>query len=145
MGPTSWPVPPPSYHWSLAQALHLDAQTLVTGLNLLVLCQVAVQVAQAFSPPLHAGVCVLALPVCGSYAVTASPTTSRPIACAPLGVATGVFAEHERGSRLSPHADLPAPRSLRITTDAERASLQLLPAQQLLRGRFPYDLVLCAQ
>jgi hypothetical protein len=88
---------------------------------------------------------VLALPVCGSYAVTASPTASRPLACAPLGVATGVFAGNERGSRLSPQADLPAPRFLRITTDAERASLQLLPAQQLLRGRFTYDLVLCAQ
>jgi hypothetical protein len=35
--------PPPFYHWSLAQALHLDAQTLVTCLYLLVLCRVAVQ------------------------------------------------------------------------------------------------------
>jgi hypothetical protein len=43
------PVPPPSYHRTMATALHLDALTLVTRLHLLHLlevCRVAVQLAQ---------------------------------------------------------------------------------------------------
>jgi hypothetical protein len=49
-------IPPPSYHRSLARALHLDALTLVRRLQLLALCEVAVQLAQQqCSPPLPAG------------------------------------------------------------------------------------------
>src|SRR5215467_13944360 len=50
------PVPPPSYHRTMATALHLDALTLVTRLELLVLCRLAVQLAQRQCPlPLPAG------------------------------------------------------------------------------------------
>src|SRR5260370_29429765 len=45
------PVPPPSYHQTMATALHLDALTLVTRLHLLERCRVAVQVAQRQCPP----------------------------------------------------------------------------------------------
>jgi hypothetical protein len=45
------PIPPPSYHRTLATALHLDALTLVTRLHLLALCAVAVQIAQRRCPP----------------------------------------------------------------------------------------------
>ena len=45
------PIPPPSYHRALANALHLDALTLVTRLHLLALCGVAVQMAQRRCPP----------------------------------------------------------------------------------------------
>ena len=50
------PVPPPSYHRTMATALHLDALTLVTRLHLLHLlevCRVAVRLAQrdAVRPP----------------------------------------------------------------------------------------------
>src|SRR5258707_1100126 len=58
------PVPPPSYHQTMATALHLDALTLVTRLHLLELCRVAVQVAQRqCPPPLPAGPCA-APPLC---------------------------------------------------------------------------------
>jgi hypothetical protein len=55
-----WPdqpaVPPPSYQRTLASALHLDALTLVTRLQLLALCRVAVCLArQQCAPPLRAG------------------------------------------------------------------------------------------
>jgi hypothetical protein len=40
------PIPPPSYHRTMATALHLDALTLVTRLHLLEVCCIAVQVAQ---------------------------------------------------------------------------------------------------
>ncbi len=50
------PIPPPSYHRTLAASLHLDALTLVTHLHLLPLCRVAVQIAhQRCPPPLPAG------------------------------------------------------------------------------------------
>jgi hypothetical protein len=50
------PVPPPSYHRTVAAALHLDALTLVTRLQLLEMCRVAVQLAQhQCPPPLPAG------------------------------------------------------------------------------------------
>jgi transposase len=50
------PVPPPAYHRTLAGALHLDALTLVSRLQLLALCGLAVQLAQRqCPPPLHAG------------------------------------------------------------------------------------------
>ena len=50
------PVPPPSYHRTMATALHLDALTLVTRLQLLALCRLAVQLAQRRCPlPLPAG------------------------------------------------------------------------------------------
>jgi hypothetical protein len=39
------PIPPPSYHRTMATALHLDALTLVTRLHLLEVCCMAVQVA----------------------------------------------------------------------------------------------------
>lgn len=45
------PVPPPSYHRTMATALHLDALTLVTRLRLLEVCRVAVQLAQQQCPP----------------------------------------------------------------------------------------------
>jgi hypothetical protein len=40
------PIPPPSYHRAMARALHLDTLTLVTRLQLLEVCRVAVQLAQ---------------------------------------------------------------------------------------------------
>src|SRR5258707_4644975 len=43
--------PPPSYHRTVATALHLDALTLVTRLELLTLCRLAVQLAQRQCPP----------------------------------------------------------------------------------------------
>jgi hypothetical protein len=50
------PVPPPSFHRTMATALHLDALTLVTRLQLLEVCRVAVQLArQTCPPPLPAG------------------------------------------------------------------------------------------
>jgi hypothetical protein len=50
------PIPPPSYHRTVASALHLDALTLVSRLELLALCRLAVQLAQRqCSPPLRAG------------------------------------------------------------------------------------------
>ena len=45
------PVPPPSYHRTLATALHLDALTLVIHLQLLQMCRRAVQLAQRQCPP----------------------------------------------------------------------------------------------
>jgi hypothetical protein len=45
------PIPPPSYHRTMATALHLDALTLVTRLHLLEVCCMAVQVAQQRCPP----------------------------------------------------------------------------------------------
>ena len=45
------PVPPPAYHRILATALHLDALTLVTRLQLLELCGAAVHLAQRRCPP----------------------------------------------------------------------------------------------
>ncbi len=45
------PVPPPSYHRTVATALHLDALTLVRRLQLLTLCELAVQLAQRQCPP----------------------------------------------------------------------------------------------
>src|SRR5258706_7258817 len=54
--PVQAPVPPPSYHRTMATALHLDALTLVTRLQLLARCQLAVQLAQRqCPPPLSAG------------------------------------------------------------------------------------------
>src|SRR5258708_32611189 len=56
LGVDQAPVPPPSYHRTMARALHLDALTLVTRLQLLVVCRVAVQLAhQQCPPPLPAG------------------------------------------------------------------------------------------
>src|SRR5260370_17113048 len=49
--PDQAPVPPPSYHRTMATALHLDALTLVTRLQLLALCRVAVALAQRQCPP----------------------------------------------------------------------------------------------
>jgi transposase len=50
------PVPPPSYRRTVATALHLDALTLVRDLQLLVLCRLAVRLAQhQCPPPLPAG------------------------------------------------------------------------------------------
>src|SRR5260370_34182150 len=50
------PVPPPSYHRTLATALHLDALTLVRRLELLALCRLAVHLAhRQCPPPLPAG------------------------------------------------------------------------------------------
>ena len=43
--------PMPSYHRTMATALHLDALTLVTRLHRLALCQLAVQLAQRQCPP----------------------------------------------------------------------------------------------
>ena len=45
------PVPPPSYYHTLATSLHLDALTLVTRLELLALCRLAVQLAHRQCPP----------------------------------------------------------------------------------------------
>jgi hypothetical protein len=50
--PVLAPVPPPSYHRTMATALHLDALTLVTRLQLLALCQLA---QQRCPPPLPVG------------------------------------------------------------------------------------------
>ena len=48
-------VPPPSHHCTLVAALHFDALTLITRLQLLALCRLAVQLAQQqYPPPLHA-------------------------------------------------------------------------------------------
>jgi hypothetical protein len=60
MTPARWPaqtpVPPPSYRRTLAMALHLDALTLITRLQLLALCRLAVRLAQQqCPPPLRAG------------------------------------------------------------------------------------------
>ena len=56
LGTDQAPVPPPSYHRAMATALHLDALTLVTRLQLLALCRLAVHLAhQQCSPPLPAG------------------------------------------------------------------------------------------
>jgi hypothetical protein len=60
MAPARWPdqaaVPPPSYQRTLASALHLDALTVVTRLQVLALCRVAVRLAQQrCAPPLRAG------------------------------------------------------------------------------------------
>jgi hypothetical protein len=44
------PVLPPSYHRTAATALHLDALTLVTRLELLALCRLAVRLAQRQCP-----------------------------------------------------------------------------------------------
>jgi hypothetical protein len=50
------PVPLPSYHRAVAAALHVDALTLITRLQLLEICRVAVQLAQRqYPPPLPAG------------------------------------------------------------------------------------------
>src|SRR5262245_6593476 len=50
------PVPPPAYHRSTATALHLDALTLVSRLQLLEVSRVAVHLAQQqVPPPLPAG------------------------------------------------------------------------------------------
>jgi transposase len=50
------PIPPPSYHRTMARALHLDALTLVTRLHLLEMCWVAGRLAQEqCPPPLSAG------------------------------------------------------------------------------------------
>jgi hypothetical protein len=49
-------VPPPSYHHTVARAPPLDALTLVTRLELLTLCRLAVQLTQRqCPPPLSAG------------------------------------------------------------------------------------------
>jgi len=45
------PIPPPSYHRAMARALHVDALTLVSRLQLLEVCRVAVQLAQQQCPP----------------------------------------------------------------------------------------------
>jgi hypothetical protein len=45
------PIPPPSYHRTMATALHLDALTLVARLHLLEMCCVAVRLAQQQCPP----------------------------------------------------------------------------------------------
>jgi hypothetical protein len=45
------PVPPPSYHRTVATALHLDALTLIRRLQLLALCELAVHLAQRQCPP----------------------------------------------------------------------------------------------
>ena len=50
LGVDQAPVPPPSYHRTMARALHLDALTLVTRLQLLVVCRVAVQLAHQQCP-----------------------------------------------------------------------------------------------
>ena len=56
LGVNQAPVPPPSYHRTMATALHLDALTLVTRLQLLEVCRVAVKLAHQQCPlPLPAG------------------------------------------------------------------------------------------
>ena len=45
------PVPPPSFHRTVATALQLDTLTLVTRLELRTLCRLAVQLAQRHCPP----------------------------------------------------------------------------------------------
>jgi transposase len=50
------PVPPPSYHRTVATALHVDALTLVRGLHLLEVCRMAGHLAhKQCPPPLPAG------------------------------------------------------------------------------------------
>ena len=50
------PIPPPSYHHTMAAALHVDALTLVRRLELLALCRMAVHLAhKQCPPPLPAG------------------------------------------------------------------------------------------
>src|SRR5438105_7067887 len=52
--PATAPVPPPSYQRALAKrppALHIDALTLVTRLQLLALCRLAMQLSQRPCPP----------------------------------------------------------------------------------------------
>ena len=44
-------VPAPSYHRTVATALHLDALTLVIHLELLTVCPLAVHMAQRHCPP----------------------------------------------------------------------------------------------
>ena len=44
-------IPPPSYHRTVATALHRDALTLVRDLQLLVLCRLAARLAQRQCPP----------------------------------------------------------------------------------------------
>lgn len=51
LGTEAVPVPPPSYHRSVASSLHLDALTLVRRLDLLAICGMAVQGAQRRCPP----------------------------------------------------------------------------------------------
>ena len=46
------PIPPPSYRRIMARALHLNALTPVTHLQLLTRCQLAVRLAQQRCPPL---------------------------------------------------------------------------------------------
>ena len=59
LGVNQAPVPPTSYHRTMATALHLDALTLVTRLQLLEVCRVAVKLAHQDPPavpaPLPAG------------------------------------------------------------------------------------------
>jgi hypothetical protein len=49
--PDQAPIPPPSYHRTVAAALHVDALTLVVDLQLLALCRVAVHLAHQHCPP----------------------------------------------------------------------------------------------
>ena len=51
LGTNQAPVPPPAYHRTVATALHLDALTLVTRLQLLEICREAVHLAQRRCPP----------------------------------------------------------------------------------------------
>jgi len=51
LGVNQAPVPPTSYHRTMATALHLDALTLVTRLQLLEVCRVAVKLAHQQCPP----------------------------------------------------------------------------------------------
>jgi hypothetical protein len=44
-------IPPPSYHRTLVTSLHLDALTLVTRLELLALCRLAVHLSHRQCPP----------------------------------------------------------------------------------------------
>jgi len=54
--PVQAPVPPPWHQRTLAGTLRLDALTLITRLQLLALCQLAVQLArQQCPPPLRTG------------------------------------------------------------------------------------------
>lgn len=53
--PGQAPIPPPSYYRTVAEALHVDALTLVRRLPLLAPCRVAVHLAhQHYPPPLPA-------------------------------------------------------------------------------------------
>ena len=75
--PNHAPVPPPSYHRTMARALHLDALTLVTRLQLLEVCRVAVQLAQQQCPPPAAARWSWgrAAGLCRSFPVVAGPAT----------------------------------------------------------------------